>query len=186
MREKSLENAVHNVMASAFGKEHVIKTRNIGSSLGLGSRLFPATAQPDIVAYQDNHFHICELKSSRTDYSRFDCVFESKPFRAYLQALGYDGKNPWEVEQDLIKLHLYKKLAANVGSCLFVMVDAYAGGGRSWTKVFESKQNFMETMRTELVKGLADTIFDRTTIREIQSEGAKARLIIIEMHPWIR
>ena len=57
------------------------------------------------------------MKSSRVDYARFDNVFESKPFRAYLDSVGDAGAVQWEVGQDLIKLHQFKSLSPEVGSC---------------------------------------------------------------------
>ncbi|GAM11757.1 hypothetical protein OR1_04075 [Geobacter sp. OR-1] len=184
VREKSLEAVMQEVAISRFGQSNVAKTTKIGKTIGLQSASFPANAQPDIVVLHDNYYHICELKSSRTEYSRFDCVMESRPFREYLQSIGHEGNNPWEVEQDLIKLHMYKGLSGNVGSCLFLMVDAYEGRGRSWTTVFENRRMFLDTMRTDVVRRLADSILERTSIKNIESEGATARLIISVIHPY--
>jgi hypothetical protein len=82
------------------------------------------------------------------------------------------------VEQDLIKLHLYRDLSERIGCCIFLMLDAYAGEGRSWTKVFEDRDLFVETMRTQIVKRWVDKILQDTRIHRIDSEKATARLIV--------
>ena len=123
-------------MARRFGAARVTVRKQIRTTLSLRGHPFPARTQPDIVIECGESIHTGELKSSRTDYNRFDSVFDSKSFRAHLQRRAHSGANPWEVEQDLINLRLYKDLSPRVGSCLFLMVDADTGSGRSWTRVF--------------------------------------------------
>lgn len=164
VRENLLESLVEEVMVDAFERENVFLRKPVRAILGLQDAPFPASALPDIAVRRDGQIRFCELKSNRVDYARFDNVFESKPFRAYLGSIGDGGAVPWEVEQDLIKLHLYKSLAPTVGSCLFLMIDAYAGSGLSWSQVFQSRARFLETMQTKLIRSLADQLLAATTI----------------------
>src|SRR5262249_96305 len=120
VREGALEYVVHELLAGSFGPATVKLRKQIGATLGLRRAPFPGRSVPDIALHIDKIIHICELKSSRADYNRFDSVFDSKPFREYLQSLGYSGQDPWEVEQDIIKPRLYQNLSEKVGSCLFV------------------------------------------------------------------
>src|SRR5438105_3285775 len=182
VREVALERLAREVMAQRFGATHVVMRRPIGSTLRLSLRPFPSTAQPDVALHHEGQIHFCEVKSSRTDYPRFDCVCDSKAFREFLRTRGHDGPSPWEVEQDLIKLDLYKTLSPQVGSCLFLMVDAYEGAGQSWTRIFENRASFVATMRTQLVKSWVDRIFAATHIEPIHSHGMTARVIVCAVH----
>jgi hypothetical protein len=184
VRENILEDITRDVMIRQFGEDRVTMRKQIGATLRLQSRPFPSRSRPDLVVLCNSFFHICELKSSRTDYGRFDYVIDSRPFQQHLKSCGHTGGDPWEVEQDLIKLHLYKSLSPRVGSCLFLMVDAYEGSGHSWTRVFEKKQSFLETMRTDLVKGWADRLLDATRIEPLVTQSASARLITCTVHSW--
>ena len=125
----------------------------------------------------DGAFHVCELKSSRIDYNRFDNVFDSHLLQDYLASRGHDGSSPWEVEQDLIKLRLFHQLSDRVASCLFLMVDAYAGPARSWTAVFSDVDTFRPTMRTDLVRGWAQDLLSATAIESVVAGPAEARII---------
>lgn len=130
----------------------------------------------------NGHVHFYEVKSGFADYARFGNVFESKLFRAYLESVGDVGAAPWEVEQDLVKLHLYKKLAPNVGSCLFIMVDAYQGGGLTWSRVFQGLGTFLDTMRSKLVRNMVDRLIAATQITPLRSTAASTNLATIEVH----
>lgn len=182
-REYLLENLAQDILEQQFGKDRVFARQQIGPTLKLEGRPFPAYSYPDVAAVYQNRLHIAELKSNRTDYGRFDNVFDSRPFQEYLNSQGDSGAVPWEVEQDLIKLHLYKGLSRWVGSCLFVMVDAYQGSERSWTDIFSNRQLFEETMQTGVVRGLADRLLKETRIEHLITQGAAARLITCAVHP---
>lgn len=184
IREHALEHIAREVMIRQFGNNHVIVRKQIGNILKLRERPFPAKTMPDISVEHQYMVHIAELKSSRTDYNRFDNVFDSRPFRKYLESCNHTGGAPWEVEQDLIKLHLFQDLSPRVGSCLFLMVDAYEGSGRSWTNVFANRRAFLETMRTDMVKDFADKLLDVTRIEPLEAKGASARLITCVVHSW--
>jgi hypothetical protein len=170
-------------MIERFGRQRVKVRKPIGETLGLRNAAFPARSSPDLVVDVDDAFHVCELKSSRTDYNRFDNVFDSRPFRDYLVSRGHDGSPPWEVEQDLIKLRLFHQLSDRVASCLFLMVDAYAGSGHSWTAVFSDVDTFLSTMRTDLVRGWAQDIWSATTIESVVAGPAEARIIACMVRP---
>ncbi len=183
-REYILENLVQDVLGQQFGKDHVFARKQLGTTLKLKGRPFPAYSYPDVAVEHQNRIHIAELKSNRTEYGRFDAVFESRPFKEYLNSQGDFGAVPWEVEQDLIKLHLFRGLSQRIGSCLFVMIDAYQGPERSWTDVFSDKRVFRETMRTGVVRGLADRLLKETRIEQLITQNAAARLIICAVHPF--
>lgn len=184
-RESGFETLVRDVLQESDEASSVTVRRRIGSTLGLRNASFPANAQPDVVLQRSGRFHICEVKSGRTDYGRFDCVFESKPFKWYLADAKHTGADPWEVEQDLIKLHLFPRLSNEVGSCVFLMVDAYSGTGRSWTRIFSDLATFRATMRTALVQDLSDELLERTVIMPLRSDRVEARLIACAVNPTL-
>ena len=180
-REYALENVAADVMRDHFGSDHVRLRKSVATSLCMRATNFPATRMPDVAIRDGNRIHICELKSSRTDNGRFDCVLDGRA-RDYFRNLRHTGPNPWEVEQDLVKLHLYKTLSDSVGSCLFLMVDAFTGPGRCWTKVFQDLSLFRETMRTPLVQDLGNRFLTRTQIEPLAVGEVQARLITCEVH----
>jgi hypothetical protein len=184
VREMILEGLAYAVMLEVFGETSVVARRPIAETLGLRGAPFPGQSRPDIAVRYEEKIHVCELKSNRTDYKRFDRVFDNKAFRAYLQTIGDGGQVPWEVEQDLIKLRLYPRLSDNIGSCLFVMVDAYADVSQSWTRVFEDPDVFRATMRTQLVRGWADELLQNTSVEYLETGGVKARLITCVVRAW--
>lgn len=186
IREADLEALAAAVMKEQFGSERVRLRRPIAETLGIHSASFPARALPDIVVNMDGSFHVCELKSSRTDYNRFDDVFESRPFKDYLESLGHYGSAPWEVEQDLIKLRLYYELSDRVRSCLFIMIDAYDGPGPAWANVFADPLTFTSTMRTQLVRGWVTELLAGTTIEPISAGRARAKMIVCEVPLSVR
>lgn len=181
VRENSFERLVDGIMRQEFGDEHVVLRKPVRSTLGLTDRRFPDTAQPDIAVRSGGKTHFCELKSSRVDYARFDDVLDSKAFLACLEGLGHRGAAPWEVEQDLIKLRLFGELSREVGSCVFVMLDAYSGPGRSWTACFSDRRTFEATVRTALVRGWASELLAATRIQPVSATGATANLIVCEV-----
>lgn len=185
VREATLEDLAGQIVIEQFSRGCVKLGCPIGETLALGHSEFPARAKPDIVIELDNAsaLHICELKSSRTDYSRFDRVFDSRGFQEYLATQGHDGSAPWEVEQDLIKLRLFAQLSERVKTCVLVIVDAYAGRGRSWTKVFSDPNTFASTMKTNLVRSWANELLGATTIEHLKTKDCEARFITCLVHP---
>lgn len=181
-REQILEDLVQAVVETEYGSNQVCVRRGIGHVLGVGNPGFPATKQPDVVLKLGGEFHVCELKASRTDYARRDDVFDSRPFRTFLESQGHGGRSPWEVEQDLIKLRLFPRLSNSVSSCVFLMVDAYSGGGPNWAGVFGSAGLFRRTMRTDFVRKLADDLVAATRIDEISADSIQASVIACRVH----
>jgi len=184
VREHLLERLFGDIADEVFGAANVALRRQIRTTLGLKTTAFPGTAQPDVAVRRAGRVHICEVKSNRYDYDRFDCVLDSKPFREFLAKAGHVGPDPWEVEQDLIKLNQFPTLSDRVGSCLFLMVDAYRGSGRSWLRAFRDRATFMETVRTPLVRSWADRLLGTTQIVALKAPGASANLIVCEVHAW--
>jgi hypothetical protein len=186
VREAGLEGLAEEIMVAKFGRGAVVTRRAIGDTLRVRKAPFPGRALPDIAVRFGGKIHVLELKSSRIDYSRFDNVFDSPVFKEFLRGVGDEGRVPYEVEQDLIKLSLYARLSEDVGSCLFAMVDAYEGPGRSWASVFESPAAFRATMRTQFVQGRADELVGATRVKALEASGVRARLITCVIRPWIQ
>ena len=184
VRENLLEEQACSVMIETFGQRSVSLRKQAKMVLGHPDAPFPGGAQPDISLRHGGLVHFCELKSNRVDYGRFDNVFESKPFRTFLQSIGDGDAVPWEVEQDLIKLHQYKSLAPTVGSCLFLLIDAYRGSGLTWSQVFQSRAFFLETMRTRFIRALAEQLLAATRIVPMRAPNASANLILTLVHSW--
>jgi hypothetical protein len=179
-REHQLEDVFGDILIGQFRRSKVIKRKRINDTLGVTSACFPGACIPDVVLSRDGLMHICELKSNRIDYPRDDQEL-TPTFRAYLNSIGHRGSPPREVEQDLIKLHLYATLSPNVGSCLFLMVDAYQGGGRLWTGAFSTSYGFLQTMRTALVRSWADRLLTSTQLVPLRCSDTSATLIVCEV-----
>ncbi len=180
VRERALENLAVDVMLDCFGSGHVFPRTSLARSLGIRAPAFPARARPDLVIRDGNRLHICELKSNRTDYGRFDCVLEGSALD-YFKTLGHTGPNPWEVEQDLAKLHLCKALSESVGSCLFLMVDAFTGPW-NWATVFQDLDLFHQRMRSQFVRDLGAALLNRTRIQPLKVGEIEVQLITCEVH----
>jgi hypothetical protein len=178
VREDRLESLLRDVLSLRFGPERVWTRKALKTVIPSVGSGFPGATQPDFIVRHEGLFYICEAKSSRTDYPRFDCVFDSKAFRAHLTSQGHSGPDPYEVEQDLIKLLVYRDRLPEVGGCLFLMVDAFAGVESSWTSVFRNAEKFRSTMRTEIVRVHAEEVVRTTRVLELDGAGAKARLFV--------
>jgi hypothetical protein len=177
VREDALEQLLEAVCKERFGPESVSARKPLASTLELRSTAFPARCLPDLAVRHDGRIHICEVKSSRVDYARFDNVFDSKGFREHLAARGHRGVAPWEVEQDLIKLRLFGDLSKEVGTCLLLFVDGFAGPGRSWTSAFRDPNALRAVLRTELAKGWAEELIASTRILPVKVGDGEARVI---------
>ncbi|WP_337171391.1 hypothetical protein [Gemmatimonas aurantiaca] len=158
----------------------LIERAELRQTLGISTQAFPARSRPDLVVQRGDRFHILEVKSSKADDRRSQCVL-GKPFRVHLENRGHTGPAPWEVEQDLIKLELFAELSPAVESCMFLMVDAYVGSGPWWSDVFSSVELFRTTMRTQFVKESAARFLANTVVEPIVSADCKARLIMCEV-----
>ena len=98
------EDMLKALIAESVGQAGSLLTqKRIATTLRVHDAPFPGNTQPDVVVETPYGVHICEIKVSRRDDARFECVFESKPFIDYL-APHHNGAAPWEVEQDLLKL----------------------------------------------------------------------------------
>lgn len=183
VREYQLENIAKSVLVEGFGRDRVIVQKPLSRTFNISENDFPANTRPDLVVYHQGFFHICELKSSRKDYNRYHSVV-GRAFREYLDSVGYGGQDPYEVEQDLIKLHQSRTLSNRVGSCLFLMLDAYVGTRWSWTEAFQEKTAFLDRMRTDLIRDMADQLLESTQIKSIDAKGTSANLITCVVHSW--
>lgn len=176
-REDMLEALIAEIVRQAGS---VSTRKRIATTLRVHDAPFPGNTQPDVVVETPHGVHICEIKVSRRDDARFECVFESKPFIDYL-APHHDGAAPWEVEQDLLKLQRMYALSDRVSSCRLMILDGYAGSGRSWTKVFSAAETFQSVMRTEMVKKQAAVFVSNVSIHQIHAGESSARLIVCEI-----
>lgn len=177
VREHRLEELLFKCVSDSCGVGSVLIRRQAGRTLGASASQFPGGAIPDLSILLGGRWHFLEAKSSRIDYSRFDDVCESKPMQRFLSEVGDEGARPFEVEQDLIKLGMLPALNERVGTCLFFMVDAYAGCGKSWTDVFADPTLFRSTMRTAFIRSRANAIVASTVIERVQNEGREVRFI---------
>jgi len=179
LREFMLERLAHGVMAEHFGAPNAFCRCTLGSLLGVRQTDFPYDRSPDVVIKDEaGRLHVCELKSNRTDYPRFDRVVAPE-MKRYFEHIGHAFPPPWEVEQDLVKLHLYKDHSSMVGSCIFFMVDAYLGDQQPrWSDVFQDPKLFRNRMCTRLVQGWADELVSSTRVIPISTDGAAARVIV--------
>jgi hypothetical protein len=178
VRENRLEELIFELVRGSFSPGSVIIRQQAGRTLGASPSQFPGRAIPDLAIHCEGRVHFLEVKSSRTDYPRFDDVCDSKPMQLFLGEMGDSGVRPFEVEQDLIKLGMLPGLSDRVGVCLFFMLDAYTGLGRSWTDVFLDPVLFRSTMRTEFIRSRAETIIASTLIERIQNGGREVRVIV--------
>lgn len=178
VREYQFENIAESVLVEYFGRENIITRKKIATILNIPQTQFPTNARPDLIVRHCGSLHLCELKASRKDYNRYHKEM-GPSFRKYLNSIDYTGPAPYEVEQDLIKLFLYRHLSERVGSCLFLMVDAYEGPSWSWSAAFQEKSEFLRRMHTPLISGMADELLEFTQIRLLESESADATANLI-------
>lgn len=178
VREHLFESLLSETMIAAFGVSAVMLRKQAQIALGLRNTPFPGSLLPDIMVKHNDIVHFCEAKSNRVDYARFDNVLEAGSMRKFLEEQGHTGLAPWEVEQDLIKLHTYPRIDRRVGSCLFLMIDAYRGPGQSWTKLFTDLQAFERMVRTKLVRSISPELIDSTTIIPLHGREVQANLIV--------
>lgn len=175
------EDMLEALIAEIVGQTGTVSTRKrIATTLRVHAAPFPGNTQPDIVVETPHGVHICEVKVSRRDDARFECVFESKPFIDYL-APHHDGAAPWEVEQDLLKLQRMYALSDRVSSCRLMILDGYAGSGRSWTNAFSSEENFRSVMRTDMIRHQAAAFVRNVRIHQIHAGDSSPRLIVCEI-----
>ena len=85
------------------------------------------------------------------------------------------------MEQDLIKLRLFSELSLHVASCLFLMVDSYAGNGRSWAHLFQDLEEFKAKMCTRLVRDWAPELLSATIVEKVVTPRLQATLNVCEV-----
>lgn len=179
-RESLLEQAVAELLQQEASVTRVERAARIGRTLGLEGTTFPLQTMPDIVVESNGAFDVYEVKSGRVDYSRFDRVV-GKDMRAHLDAQGLTGISPWEVEQDLLRLQAYRRLAVPIRRTMLVLVDAYAGTGRSWSRLFARSDHLREALVTPSLKAQAEVLVANARILPVESDGLAARLILVEV-----
>ena len=160
--------------ASLHVREQICTTLNVNSAA------FPSKCMPDIVWEIDGSFHICEVKSNLISHSRaYEVV--GKSLRHHLDLVGHAGRDPTEVEQDLIKLALFRKLSRSIGTCILLFVDAYDGNGLSWRNVFSDRTEFLRVMRTDHIRDKADAILSSTEILSAITPQMSANVIVCKL-----
>lgn len=179
-REGLLEAAVAELLRRSPGVTQVTSTTRICATLGIPAGEFPTQTIPDVVAHRDDGIEIYEVKSGRVDYGRFDKVV-GKEMRAYLDSHGMAGLSPWEVEQDLIRLQAYYALSPSVKRASLILVDAYAGNGRSWSKAFADARFLGDLLVTPQMKNAAETLVSTARVQQLTVKGLMARVILCEL-----
>lgn len=180
VREKVLEEIVAQAVRQRSETRSVQLTSRLGAALGVVGNTYPLDTRPDIVFETPEGVEIIEVKSGRADYARFDCVV-GKGMRGFLDSIGEMDVQPWEVEQDLIRLMTVFDVSPTIQRAHLVLVDAYAGSGRSWTSAFGSADALVALARTEFVHKHAARIVAQTHITHITGDGIQARVIHCEI-----
>lgn len=106
VREHLLENLSSDVIRQSLAVEWIVERAELRRTLGVSTTAVPARSRPDIVIEVARRLHILEVKSSKTNDNRSQRVLD-KAFREHLRERGHSDGDPWEVEQDLIKLLLF-------------------------------------------------------------------------------
>ncbi len=180
-REGLLEAAVAELLRRTPSVTRVTRTARIYAALETPAGEFPTQTTPDVVAHRDDGIEIYEVKSGRVDYGRFDKVV-GKEMRAYLDNHGMVGLSPWEVGQDLIRLQACYALSPSVKRASLILVDAYAGNGRSWSKAFADAGVLRELLVTPAMKLGAEELVATARIRTVEvGGGVSARAIWCEL-----
>lgn len=177
VREHLLEARIAAALRSLQQATSVHVREQVCTTLNINSAEFPSKCMPDIVWKIDSSFHICEVKSNLISDSRAYAVV-GKSLRHHLGLVGHAGRDPTEVEQDLIKLALFRKLSSSVGTCILLFVDAYGGKGLSWRKVFSDRTEFFRVMRTDHIRDNADAILSSTEILPVVTPQMSASVIV--------
>ena len=177
VRELPLEALVVALLRPLHQTASLHVREQICTTLNINSAAFPTKCMPEIVWKIDGSFHICEVKSNLVSDSRAYSVV-GKSLRNHLAVVGRDGRDPTEVEQDLIKLALFRKLSSGVGTCILLFVDAYGGNGLSWRKVFSDRTEFLRVMRTDHIRDNADAILSSTEILPAITPQMSASVIV--------
>lgn len=184
VREHLLESLLHRVAERQFGVTAVELRRTASATLKVTTSRFPGRTLPDLAIHCDNRVHFVELKSNRVDYPRDDNVCEGA-IKSFLHEHGHTGSAPSEVEQDLIKLACYPQLSPRVGTCVLVMIDAYADASRSWSTFLKDPDQWRARMRTTFVQGWATQTCQNVTVLPIVDVALWARLIVCPVPPWL-
>lgn len=181
-REQLLEHAVAELMRAEPTVTNVTVTQQLGQTLGVRAEQYPYRTRPDLVVERGDQLSILEVKSGRVDYPRFDRVV-GKDMQAQLEALGLSTLQPTEVEQDLHRLQQYRAVSPRVASATLLLVDAYAGNGRSWTRVFSDADTFAATMQLPTIRAQAAAFLAGTTVLSLDGGDLPARLIVVDVPP---
>lgn len=177
VREHLLEDLARDAVIDAMAVDRLAERVELRRTLGVASTAFPFRSRPDIVVQLGRSFHILEVKSSKTNDNRIQCVLGTS-FRDHLAARGHSGAPPWEVEQDLIKLSLIAELCETVETCTLLMVDGYSGGGLRWSDIFSDVERFRSTMRTAAISARAGELVAMTRVDALTTTQCDARLIV--------
>lgn len=175
-RERQLERLVADVATSVLQPSAVHVTSRLGTALALPDVGYPLDIRADIVACLEDGADVIEVKSGRTDYSRFDRVV-GKAMRRHLEAIGDPNAQPWEVEQDLLRLLHVLDVVPQVRSAQLIIVDAYEGTGRTWTTQLGSADCLASIATTRVIREHASRIVEATSIRTVAMDGLSARVI---------
>ena len=179
-REQLLEQAVADLVRSEPTVTSVTVTQRLRETLGVSCESYPYRTRPDIVVQRGEQLEILEVKSGRVDYSRFDCVV-GKDMRAQLELLGLPDLKPTEVEQDLLRLQSCRSVSPRIASATLVLVDAYAGNGRSWTRVFTNADTFASTMQIPALRAQAAAFVAGTKVHTLDGGDMPVRLIVVDV-----
>ncbi len=178
-REHLMEDAAESVVRQALPKARTWVRKRFHDVLRTTTS-FPASAIPDLIVQAERECSVCEFKASRTTDPRFDSELQPKSSLAkYLAERGCTTSGVTEVEQDIVKLLAYREACAAVSHGVFIMIDGYGANNsrRSWSQVFSREANWLDAIKTNIVKQAAQLVFSSVSIRPIACGKMRANMI---------
>lgn len=181
-REKILEQVGLDVLRTTFGSANARGPQRLADTLGLPADGFLPTRQVDLACFSGGRWHLCEVKSSRVDYSRHHGEVGAEA-RRWFESVGFPVKSLNEVEQDLVRLLHFPSVSPLVGSCLLIMVDAFQRDSGLWQRRLTDQATFSEFMRSPWVREASQRLTAATAVVPLRSETMTATMIVCEVHP---
>ena len=178
-REHLMESAAVSIVTEALADAVTWLRKRFGDVLPATGH-FPAHSIPDLIVQVDERYVVCEFKVAPVDKPRFDSVLEPKSSLAkYLAERGCTISGVTGVEQDIVKLLAYREACAAVSYGVFIMIDGYGANNsrRSWSQVFSREANWLDAMRTSIVRQAAQLVFSSVSIRPIACGKMRANMI---------
>lgn len=182
-REHLLERAFIDVLSERRGNgvDRVLHDQQLAQVLDRDGIGFFGSCEVDVAFLANERWHLCEVKSSKVNYRRNDSVV-GKGMGRWLEDNAFPCKTLHEIEQDYIRLLHYPSTSPKIGSCLFVLVDAFEREPSLWANRLGDWGTFSAFMRSPWTKASAERLTAATTVVPLETERMKARLIVCEIY----